>query len=261
LRVLIYVPIVHSEADMGSLLADVRRGFSEIYGEDAWKRRAAAVDAMWKGLNDRLGAMPLVWSQVRLYQDGLPVCGREIDIVRDVATTGSQNHSLLLRLIERGAILMGTEDPKLMIREYQRTKALVTATMENVPNGTLDELRREGDIILAERDTYIAQRIAETLQEGETGIAFLGMLHRVDEIIADQVQVRQLIHSLPFGSNPYQKRKDGDNESRHDETCFGFRRRSPVTDRRGRGKGCRPRNSAPGSEGPGPAWRGRGGHP
>jgi beta-galactosidase/beta-glucuronidase len=206
-RVLIYVPIVHSEADMGSLLEDVRRGFEEAYGEDAWKRRSAAVEAMWSGLAERLAAMPLIWDHVRLYQDGLPVCGREMDIVRDVAAAGSRNHQLLLNLIARGAILMGTEDAQLMVREYRRNQALVLATMEEVPESRLKELQAEGDAILVARDTYIAHRIEETLRKGETGIAFLGMLHRVNERIADGIEVQQLIHNLPFGSGKYQKER------------------------------------------------------
>lgn len=210
MRVLIYVPIVHSEADMGSLLKGVRRGFAEAFGEDEWTRRSAAVESMWDGLEARLAEMPLVWSRVRLFQDGLPLCGREMDIVQDVAAQGSRNHRLLLQLVELGATLMGTEDPQLMIREYRRIQALVRASMEEVPESEIEELQREGDAILAERDTYIAQQIEETLQEGETGIAFLGMLHRVNEKLTGEVHLKHLIHSLPFGSGPYKKRRTSD---------------------------------------------------
>ena len=217
MRVLIYVPIVHSEADLGSLLDDVRRGFAAAYGEDAWKRRAAAVEAMWTGLADRLSAMPLEWSRVRLYQDGLPVCGREMDIVRDVAAAGSRNHQLLLALIEKGATLMGTEDAQLMVREYRRNQALVRAAMEELPASDLAALQQEGQTILAERDAYIARRISDTLKAGETGIAFLGMLHRVDQKIDDGIQLQQVIHSLPFGVGAYTKGKDKGHEERTEE--------------------------------------------
>lgn len=214
MRILVYAPIVHSEADMGSLLKGVKQGFVSAFGENEWARRAAAVEAMWEGLAARLAAMPLVWSQVRLYQDGLPVCGREMDIVRDVAAQGSKNHRLLLHLVEQGATLMGTEDPQLMIREYRRIQALARAAIEAVPDSEIEALRREGDASLIARDAFIAKRIEETLQEGETGIAFLGMLHRVNEQLTDGVQVKYLIHSLPFGSNQYKRSENSDHEKR-----------------------------------------------
>jgi DNA-binding response OmpR family regulator len=39
----------------------------------------------------------------------LPVCGRDLEIVAELAKAGSRNHPLLLRLKGRGALLMGTE--------------------------------------------------------------------------------------------------------------------------------------------------------
>ena len=212
MRVIIYVPIVHSEADLGSLLGDVKRGFLEAFGEEAWTRRSAAVDAMWVGLANRLAAMPLVWSDVRLYQDGLPVCGREMDIVSEVAAQGSRNHRLLLDLVGQGATLMGTEDPQLMIREYRRTQALALAATETMPASRFEELKRDGTVILAERDAFIARRIEETLLKGETGIAFMGMLHRVNEKISGDIQIQPLIYSLPFGTGPNQERTGKHNE-------------------------------------------------
>ena len=38
----------------------------------------------------------------RLYQDGLPRCGQEEAIVRNLAREGSVNHMLLLDLMARG---------------------------------------------------------------------------------------------------------------------------------------------------------------
>ncbi len=36
------------------------------------------------------------------------MCGREAEIVRDLAEAGSRNHRLLVRLDQRGTILKGT---------------------------------------------------------------------------------------------------------------------------------------------------------
>jgi hypothetical protein len=207
-RALIYVPIVHSEVELGSIADEFRRRFQEAFGAEQWTRRFASVEAMWEGLSSKLSALPLPWQRTRLYQDGLPVCGREHDIVRDLAAKGSRNHQLLTVLMERGATLMGTENPELMIAEYRRIQRLVQAAQRREPNSVVEELRREGEAVLQNRDAFVAQRIDSTLEDGETGILFLGLLHRVDELLDGKFDVRHLINSLPFGADPWRKLKE-----------------------------------------------------
>ncbi len=212
MRTLIYVPIVHSEADLGTIADEVRRRFLEAFGADEWTRRRTAVDAMWDGLRAKLLALPLAWTRTRLYQDGLPVCGREAEIVRDLAARDSRNHQLLVELMARGAALMGTEDPELMVRDYRRIQKLVQAAREQASDAVVAELKREGEVILRERDAFVARRIDETLEDGETGILFLGLLHRVDELLEGRFDVRHLIHNLPFGADPWQKLEECNND-------------------------------------------------
>lgn len=207
-RTLIYVPIVHSEVDLGSMGDEVRRRFEEAFGPGEWTRRYASVEAMWDGLRTKIFELLLSWPHTRLYQDGLPVCGRESEIVRDLAAQGSRNYQLLAELMARGAILMGTEDPELMVAEYRRIQSLVQAAQRCEPDSVVEKLKHEGEDILRKRDAFIAHRIETTLQEGETGILFLGMLHRVDEQLNGSFDVRQLIHSLPFGADPWRKLKE-----------------------------------------------------
>lgn len=206
---LIYVPIVHSEADLGTMAGEVRRRFREVFGAEEWARRFASVEAMWGGLGAKLRTLPVDWTRTRLYQDGLPLCSREQQIVRDLADKGSRNHQLLVELMDRGAALMGTENAELMVREYRRILALVQAAQEGAPDARVEELKREGESILRERDAFIARRIDSTLHEGETGILFLGLLHRVDELLAGKFEVRHLIHNLPFGADPWRRLKEG----------------------------------------------------
>ena len=207
MRSLIYVPMVHSEADLGRMAGEIRRQYIEALGADAWSRRTGAVDAMWAGIRDKLLLLPIRWPTVRLYQDGLPVCGREVDIVRDVAAAGSFNHRLLLELMDRGAVLMGTESPPLLLREYRRVQDLVQAARFGATSGVA-ALEREGQALLRERDAFMAQRILGTLEQGETGIVFLGLLHRIDELLGDGLEVRHVIHNLPFGADPWRRLKE-----------------------------------------------------
>lgn len=208
MRALIYVPIVHSEVDLGTMADEVRRRFQEAFGAKEWTRRFASVDAMWDGIRTKLCALPLAWSRTRLYQDGLPMCGRENEISRDLAAKGSRNHQLLVELMERGASIMGTENPELMVREYRRIQRLVQASQECAPDSLVEELKGEGEMLLRERDTFVASHIDSTLKEGETGILFLGLLHRVDELLDGKFEVRHLIHNLPFGADPWRRLKE-----------------------------------------------------
>jgi hypothetical protein len=142
--------------------------------------------------------LQLDYRRVRIYQDGLPVCGKEEAIVQELAEAGSLNHQLVRELTGRGAVLVGTEDPQLLIREYQlqRRRLGAEANGETPPSlhgqdarATSDEAAR----ILAARDRFIAERIAATLQDGETGLLFLGAAHPLDAFRDAGLDVATLI--------------------------------------------------------------------
>jgi hypothetical protein len=208
-RALIYVPMLHSQADLGRMADDVRRQYAAAFGPGAWDRRASAIGALWDDIRAKVLALPLRWDTVRLYQDGLPVCDHEADIVRDVAAAGSQDHQLLLELMGRGATLMGTEDASLLLREYERVQRLVLAGRSGAPSRSVGDTA-EGRTLLEERDAFMARRIDETLEQGETGILFLGLLHRVDRLTAGRFEVQHVIHNLPLGADPWGHREAGD---------------------------------------------------
>jgi len=51
---------------------------------------------------------------------------------------------------------------------------------------------------LRARDAFIARRIADTLEDGEVGLLFLGMMHEVDRLLPEAIQVEFLIDRLPL---------------------------------------------------------------
>ncbi len=215
-RSLIYIPIIHSETDLGSVGGAVRERYQEAFGRMAWERRFSSVDAMWEGITRKLLALPLDWRRTRLYQDGLPVCGHEAEIVRDLARQGSRNHQILLEAMTRGATLMGTESAPLIVAEYRRVQKLVEASrlLESESDTLALELRAEGERLLQDRDAFMAGRIESTLLDGETGLLFVGLLHRVDELLGDGFEVRHVIHSLPFGADPRRRQEDRGSDGR-----------------------------------------------
>jgi len=187
-RTLIYLPIVHTQTDMGALKESVARANLEKVGRAGLSRKTAAIDKIWTEIEAAIEALALSFDRVRLYQDGLPVCGREAEIVTELAQAGSRNHQLLLRLMARGAVLMGTESGDLLVQEYQLARQSLTARPPRA-GGVAGSRRVLSDILLQRRDQFIAQRINDTLGCGETGILFLGMLHSVEGYFHPDVKV------------------------------------------------------------------------
>jgi hypothetical protein len=260
MRKLIYIPIVHTTADMGSQAKALERAHVQRHGRAEWARTRRLIDEVWEGLRKRLLALDLDYRTMRIYQDGLPVCGRELDIVREVAQAGSRNYALILELLDRGAVVEGTESPDLLREEYERIRSAIPirpsaglrtpSERRTVPRGRMqtglpaegpvcvapacavpgtadrdatgrsaqtgeldtkaesrkagppdqarDECASESERMLRERDEFIARRIDESLKEGEVGILFIGLMHRVDRFLPADIEVQYLIHRLPF---------------------------------------------------------------
>ncbi len=119
MRRLVHIPVIHSHADMGSAAEEVRRAYIERGGEDAWERSRRAIAELWDAIERAVDSLDLDYRKVRLYQDGLAVCGLEEKIVRDLAAEGGANYRILLKLVECGAALEGTEDPDLLRTEFE----------------------------------------------------------------------------------------------------------------------------------------------
>jgi hypothetical protein len=198
MRRLIYVPIVHTMVDMGSTAETLRQESIRRFGAERWAESRRVIDEVWEGIRAKLLGLKLSWERVRIYQDGLPVSGRELEIARDVAAQGSKNYQIVIELVQRGATLMGTESPELLTQEYTH----ITRIAETQTDAEREEATRsyatESAEILRARDAFIVLRIAETLEEGEVGLLFLGMMHEVDRLLPEGIQVEFLIDRLPL---------------------------------------------------------------
>jgi hypothetical protein len=141
---------------------------------------------MWEKIEGVAARLPRTKGTVRVYQDGLPVCGHEQEIVSELAEAGSRNHRLLLELQARGAVLMGTESPELLVEEYHLATAEFASEATPRTNIRRQQLR---DSLLEKRDRFIAERINATLAAGESGILFLGMLHKAAKYLDPDIDV------------------------------------------------------------------------
>ena len=188
-RCLLHIPIIHSQAEMGSLSPTIQAMMVQKLGAKGWERNVNLIDGIWTQIEQAIDGWSLPYEKVRLYQDGLPVCGRELEIVSDLAQAGSRNHQLLLRLKGRGATLMGTESADLLVQEYHLIKQTLAANDPAI--AVRREARRQESSlsILKRRDQAIAERINRTLCRGEIGLLFLGMLHAMEGWLARDIQV------------------------------------------------------------------------
>ena len=189
MRTLIYIPIIHAQANTGALGGAVRSTAIEKLGYRGWGHRLPANDRLWVVIRETIEKMNLPHQRVRLYQDGLPQCGREVQIVMDLAQAGSPNHQLLLFLIQKGGILVGTESPDLLLEEYQLVRRVLDARSRAEAEQVEARQRSLSHSLLGRRDRYIAQRINETLFPGETGILFLDTLHSIQDHLAEDIEV------------------------------------------------------------------------
>ena len=171
-RSLIYVPVLHSPEDMGSLASSLPPPGD--YG--------VQVARYWDRVEAEFHSMRRVWDGVRVYQDGLPEARQDI-VARVVADVDSPNYRLLRWLASQGADVVGTEDPVLLQEEYELVKASVAD----------DAARRvyaaRAAQLLDERDRYIAARIDATLAAGAAGVLFVGLQHNVARVLPADFEV------------------------------------------------------------------------
>lgn len=198
MRQLIYIPVIHTEVEMGSMAGSLKEAYLERYGEEGWASHTKAIEQMWDGIKRKLDSLNLDWPKTKLYQDGLPICDKEIQIVTEVAGRGSRNHQILLGLIQKGCVLMGTEAPQLLLKEYHHIKEAVEGKNHPKPFWTRLMSQFSAHQILSRRDRFIAKRISQTLGEGESGLLFMGIQHEVDRYLPPGIPVKYLIHRLPF---------------------------------------------------------------
>jgi hypothetical protein len=172
MRTLILVPIAHKEKDLTSL----------------FDRQFGSTEEVWDGIRRAIAHLQLPYSSVRLYQDALPLCGKEQDIVKEIAAGGSRNHRLLLDLMVQGARLVGTEDPELVLQEYQSLQSM-SAGGRQASEEQQDDARQQ---LLSNRDQFIAGRINATLSTGEIGLLFLGLNHSPEPFLDADILLKRL---------------------------------------------------------------------
>jgi hypothetical protein len=110
-----------------------------------------------------------------------------LDIVRDLAVSGSRNHVILLDLVARGATIVGTESPALLLEEYELVQQLLVRLAADDAHGPTAQDQELSGLVLEQRDRFIAGRVDETLKAGEVGLIFLGLLHALERFLPPDI--------------------------------------------------------------------------
>jgi hypothetical protein len=191
MRTLIYVPVIHTSADLGSIAEHIaKRGIADL-GRELWEKHKRTVDGFWNAVSNYFDSMDV--NGVKIYQDGMVAedeVGRKI--AEDTAKAGSKNYQLILRLLERGAILVKTEDFTLVKKEYDRLRAITQAKSITTKLIAFAKYKLVKMILLSRRDTYIAGRIEQTLKANEEAILFIGAFHNIKKRLSKNIQIKEV---------------------------------------------------------------------
>jgi hypothetical protein len=191
MRTLLYVPIIHTSADLGSLAEEVDRKGLENFGENMWRDHLRTIDGFWDALSLYFDSIHVTGAKI--FQDGMIADGDlGLNIIQEGDKAGSKNHRLVSKLLHRGALLMKTEDFNLVKKERDRLLKMIRAktTAEKLFGLIIYKLTKK--TLLRQRDEYIAQRIDQALKEGETGILFIGAYHHVQPRLPRDIKIKEI---------------------------------------------------------------------
>lgn len=186
MRELLYVPIIHSEADLGRLGPAMEQRSASLYGEKRWAEHKETVARFWKSIADYLLSLDI--AKLRIYQDGLAADG-ELGrrVVEEAARRGSLNHQLILRLLIQGALLRKTEDASLLLEELRLATKVATESSSNQAGLSRKKVR-----LTEERDKFIASTIDATLGQPERGVLFIGAYHKAPLYLPGDIAIEYL---------------------------------------------------------------------
>ena len=191
MRTLIYVPIIHTDADMGSVGAAIEKQSSAYIGSERWLKHKQMVGKFWGNVTAYFAAYDA--ANLKIFQDGLPAGGElGMKIVLKAAGQGSLNYRIILDLLNRGAVLCQTEDPGLLRTEYELLNSLVQPAGHPKKQISRPQHKSRLERLTVERDKFVAGAIDTSLNEGETGVLFMGSFHDVLKRLPAGIQVKQL---------------------------------------------------------------------
>lgn len=182
MKKILYIPIVHNQADLGSLGSQLSLEGERKYGVSLWQNHLEQVDKSWDEIEIEISKQlkKISFDKIKIYQDGLPVADDiGIKIVKDTAKKGSKNYNIIDNLLTHGAKLEIAENKEFLLKEYYLLSDISKAETHEKQLETYLTYQKLSQELLNNRDNYIANQINVTLNDGEIGVAFFGAAHSI----------------------------------------------------------------------------------
>ena len=193
MRNLIYIPIIHSSADMGSMAAELTQKSIDEFGEEFWKTHVDTVNKYWEVIRLYCDAIDFGGKPVKIYQDGMVADGDiALKIMEDSVKAGSKNYEIISRLVNRGAIIVKTEDLSMVKKELDMLKSIPSSGTLIMKVIRIIRFKISRHKLLVQRDKFIAESIDATLDPNETGIIFIGAYHHVLDKLRKDIVVKEV---------------------------------------------------------------------
>ncbi len=190
MRRLYVIPIIHMSADMGSMALPLEKAASTALQPGLWQKHKATIADFWDSIGRFVDSLDV--RGFKVYQDGLVADGADgLRIIREGISQGSRNYEIVGGLLEKGAILVKTEDLLLVKREYGYIEGIARSRSWKERGAAALRYRLAREKLLKQRDEFIARRIDESLGEGETGILFIGAYHSIVPNLPSDIAVVQ----------------------------------------------------------------------
>jgi len=195
MRRLLYVPLIHGSADLGSVASSVDEKGAAMHGEERWGEHKRTISLFWDSIESHMDSLDV--TDFQIYQDGLAADGSLGQrIVGEAARKGSRNYQIVERLMARGAKIVKTEDVATVLKEVELIKKI--AQSKSLPGRLFAALNYElaKKRLLEERDEFIAKTINDSLKRN--GILFIGAFHNVipklaSDIVVEEVKVKEKV--------------------------------------------------------------------
>jgi len=176
---------------MGSLASALGEMGIAVLGRELWRKHKEIVSRFWDSVADFFASKDV--KGFKIYQDGLVANGPDgLRIVREGISQGSKNFEIIGRLLERGAVLVKTEDLALVKQEHTYIARIARSKSLKEKEAAVLRYKLVQSKLLKQRDYFIAKRIEETLSEGETGILFIGAYHDVIPKLPGDIGVKEV---------------------------------------------------------------------
>ncbi len=192
-RTLIYIPVIHSGSDMGTIADDItRKGIAEL-GDETWQSYIRTVEKYWDVIANYCEELKFEENGLKIFQDGMVADGEIASkIVEDNLKMGSRNYQIISSLMSRGAEIVKTEDFGLVKNELKLYKSVSASDSLLMKLIKILLIKARRYFLLKKRDAFIASSIANTLKPGETGLIFLGAYHDILNKLPGDIKVIQV---------------------------------------------------------------------